>query len=75
MLYSPTMIKNPEFLREWEKTQDRGPPNVAMNRRLFEGMYRLAQSLGAWGPDESLSADKIALARALNVRATTRPPR
>lgn len=69
------MIKNVEFLREWEKTQDRGPPNVAMNRRLFEAMYRLAQRLGAWGPDEPLSAHKIALARALNVRATTRAPR
>jgi len=69
------MIKNTQFLLDWEAANDRGPSDVAQNRRLFEGLYRLARSLGALGPEEGPMDHKIALARALNVRVATRQPR
>lgn len=72
---SRAMIKNAEYLREWEKAQGREPVDIARNRRLFEGLYRLARNLGALGPEEDSLDHKIALARALNVRVAAREPR
>lgn len=69
------MIKNSKFLLEWQTANDRGPPDVAQNRRLFEGLYRLARSLGALSSVDGPMDHKIALARALNVRVATRQPR
>ena len=70
------MIKDAQAWRTWEAEGPlREPPDFPRNLRLFEAMYDLARSLGAFPPDDPLSGleTDIRTARILNVPGAAGP--
>jgi len=65
------MIRDVKFWRQWEeKGPLREPADFARNLRLYDAMYELARTLGAFPPADPLEGieNKIRVAKILNSR-------